>query len=105
VRAALGVATPAGGNTGGLALWALCVQGAELPGLFVSVDGRFIPNGEETPLFPAIFRIPHRFRDTLNSPDMIQLLKLAHTVDARNSELRSSLITQRHDITTLRASL
>jgi hypothetical protein len=42
----IGVASPSGGNTDGLALWSLHVDGAHVPGLFTIVNGRFEPEPE-----------------------------------------------------------
>ncbi len=39
----IGVATPAGQTARGIAKWLLRVHGAIVPGLFVVIDGEFVP--------------------------------------------------------------
>jgi len=38
-----GIASAIGRTEGGLAVWGLRVQGADVPGRWVIVDGRFVP--------------------------------------------------------------
>jgi hypothetical protein len=45
----IGIASAIGRTKGGLAVWSLNVDGAEVPGRWVIIDGRFVPVESDRP--------------------------------------------------------